>query len=44
VSLSFPIQSVDLVMTIRFAQREVQRVAIRIYYQVAFEAVQSVFS
>lgn len=37
-------QNIDLIMTIRFAQCEVQRVAIRIYDQVAFEAVQTVFS
>lgn len=37
-------QNLDLVMAIRFAQREVQWIAICIYHQVAFEAVNTVLS
>ena len=37
-------QNVDLVMTIRFAQCEVQWIPICIYHQVAFEAVNTVLS
>jgi hypothetical protein len=37
-------QNVDLVMAIRFAQGEVQWIAVCIYHQMAFEAVNTVLS